>query len=86
MKPISSNSRTSSPRNGFAVIAGGAQQSVAKLGVSKDGSLARPSSAAILRDASLEPVIGRAFARPVGDAPQDKGKDADMIRTSKSLA
>jgi hypothetical protein len=53
MNPVGSNSRTSSPRNGFAVFAGGARQSVAKLGVSKDSSLARPSSAAILRDASL---------------------------------
>jgi hypothetical protein len=86
MKPTVSSSRTSSPRNGLAVIAGGAQQSTAKLGVSKDGGVARPSSAAILRDASLEPVIGRAFARPVDDAPQDEvGENSDMTRTLEKL-
>jgi hypothetical protein len=74
MKPIGSNSLTSSPRDGFAVIAGGAQQSAAKLGVSKDGSLK-----AIVRG---RPSRRIAFAMLLR---MRVGEDADMIRTSETF-
>ncbi len=36
-------------------------------------------------DCFAQPVIGRAFARPVGDAPQDAGDGLSMPRHSKSF-